>query len=84
MHSKSSAGQSGGAEGTPSGWKKPKDVKDGAFLSNRYETSEEKEAVIKCMRGEEEAMHADIAAATEAESDSVLAEVMLITIKVAA
>ncbi|KAL7375153.1 hypothetical protein ABVT39_012820 [Epinephelus coioides] len=41
----------------------------------RYETSEEEEVVIKGMRGEEEdeAMHPDIVAATEAESDSVLA-----------
>ncbi|KAL7385950.1 hypothetical protein ABVT39_002325 [Epinephelus coioides] len=90
-HTKSSAGHSGGAEGTPPRWKKPKAVKHGAFLSNRYDTSEEEEVVIKGMRGaeEDEAMHTDIVAAIEAESDSVLAnfgtedlaKVVLITIK---
>ncbi|KAL7375110.1 hypothetical protein ABVT39_012098 [Epinephelus coioides] len=92
-HTKPSAGHSGGAEGTPPRWKKPKAVKHGAFLFNRYETSEEEEAVIKGMRDEEEdeAMHADVVAAIEAESDSVLAnfgtedlaKVVLITIKAA-
>ncbi|XP_049923490.1 uncharacterized protein LOC126404350 [Epinephelus moara] len=92
-HTKPGAGHSGGAEGTPPRWKKPKAVKHGAFLFNRYETSEEEEAVIKGMRGEEEdeAMHANIVAAIEAESDSVLAnfgtedlaKVVLITIKAA-
>lgn len=61
------------------------------FLYNRYETSED--AVIRGMRGEsqEEAMHTDIMAAVEAETDSILADfgteditkIMLITIKAA-
>ncbi len=47
-----------------------------AFLSNRYETSEEDEAIIKSMRGESqgEALHADIMAAVEAETDTILAD----------
>lgn len=90
---KPGVGCKGEAERSLPRWKKPTVGKPGAFLSNRYETSEEEEVVIKSMRGEEEdeAMHADIMTAIEAETDSVLAnfgtedltKVVLITIKAA-
>ena len=68
-------------------------MKAGSFLSNRLETSEEQEAVIKSMRGEEEdeAMHVEIMAAIENESGSIMAsfgteelsKIVLFTIKAA-
>ncbi len=92
---KPSVGYGGGSERSLPRWKEPMTAKCGLFLptTNRFETSEEEEVLIKSMRGEEEdeAMHAAIVAAIEAESGSILtnfgtedlAKVVLITIKAA-
>ncbi len=68
------ASSSGGAEGALPRWNTRKAVRPGAFLTNRFEASEEEDAVIKDLRGmeEEEAMNAEIMAAAEAEPDPVL------------
>ena len=89
---RSSARSSAGYDGTPGG-RGPKASRPGAFLSNRYETSEEDDVMIRSMRGEsqEETLHSDIMAAVDAETDSILADfgtedltkIVLITIKAA-
>ncbi|KAK7921879.1 hypothetical protein WMY93_008781 [Mugilogobius chulae] len=68
-------------------------TRSGAYFSNRYDMNDEDEALLKRMQGEdqEEALHADIKAAVEAETEAVLADfgtedltkIVLITIKAA-